>query len=180
MNRGPKLEIRSRIDGAWYDGDLILEGNLVRVHFSGYSRDDDEVWRICAVQDKRSIIGTEKVRLRSRQFQDQECSSIKEGTEICAILRTDEFIKYYDAVLIKVKRTPHIHGVCFCSFQVAWKGGPREGQKAYLKCGDICVLRLNKEVLYRHPVIKMLTDLAGRNPKTRLSRVEQTRKMEKR
>lgn len=106
---GSNLEMRCSVDEAWYDGTLGFETeakDFVKVHFNDFGEDEDETFPTSILFDHVDLI--KRVRVRSQQLQDTQCSLVGEGKFICGCLDDGEDRRYYDAKVVSVS-------ACFCT-----------------------------------------------------------------
>ncbi|CAM6127549.1 unnamed protein product [Calypogeia fissa] len=156
--KNPPLEMVSQSDGAWYDGDVSLEGSQLRIHFNGFGSEDDEFWEGEHIQSLIKI--REIVRLRSKQLQDSQCTRVVGGMIVCANFQTSDGVesKYYDARVLMVypsKHSFHKNGkdeLCNCRFKLLWEAGPNIHKEVYLGCVDISFI--DNESIEKHSILQ--------------------------
>lgn len=155
----PQLEIKSKVDDAWYEAKVSIVGKKLHVTFTGFDGDDEVLQGVQQVQ--------ERVRYQSKQLQDKECKNIQERTTVCALCNDDEFSKYFDARIVKVVRKEHKKKKrgedCTCIFSISWLDGPCKDSLVEVKCEDICTIC--PEDVKDHPSLKPYLDiLTGTKP----------------
>ncbi|CAH2077991.1 unnamed protein product [Thlaspi arvense] len=154
----PEIEFRSPEDEAWYGVDVWDMCDSLVVTFNGFPCEYDEVYAPDGFKNSDEIKEfEERFRATSVQMQDLECSTLSEGTKVCATCPsvTGE-VKFYDAVVVHVER--EMHGwdeegkeVCGCDFKLHWNKGPSVDKTTSAKVGDICLIqednRMNPKVV---------------------------------
>ncbi|XP_050368725.1 uncharacterized protein LOC126786819 [Argentina anserina] len=146
------LEFKSHRDDAWYDAILLTEqtstGLRLRVSFATFPDDQDEFVTLADVTTSTDLDALlSRVRRRSLQLQDSECSSVDKGLLVCASrsLQPDDR-RFFDAFIDGVVHKEHkvVNGVeeCTCSFILEWIHGPQAGTLTVVELPDICRVRL--------------------------------------
>ncbi|ESQ54770.1 hypothetical protein EUTSA_v10027138mg [Eutrema salsugineum] len=154
----PEIEFRSPEDEAWYGVSVWEMCDSLVVSFNGFPGEYDEVYPPDDFKNSDEIKEfEERFRATSVQMQDHECSTVSEGTKVCATCPsvTGE-VKFYDAIVVKVEREKHGRDeegneLCGCNFRLYWNQGPFVNQVTSAKVGDICLKqednRMNPKVV---------------------------------
>ena len=95
------VEFRAYNDDAWYSVRVLLEGEVLRVKYQGFSDNHDNVFDVNmfkSVEELKEL--KERFRPLSDQLQDNECDKIVEGMKVCAchVFSPDD-VRFYDAVV---------------------------------------------------------------------------------
>lgn len=106
------LEFRSD-DNAWYNVTVKLEGDVLRISYSEFAGEHDNVFTANHFRSLSELSDFEgRFRPLSRQLQDYECPNIDPGMPVCASYssRADD-VRFYDA-LVEGVRSFTLHFSC--------------------------------------------------------------------
>ncbi|KAL4555349.1 hypothetical protein LXL04_037967 [Taraxacum kok-saghyz] len=135
------LDYRSKNDDAWYTAGVVLEkGKQLRVKLESFeSSDDDEVFSTANFSKHHEIEEfLDRFRPVSVPFDHDECSTLIEGTKVCATYTYDGSVRYFDAIVDAVYFKEHTPEKCLCTYLLFWQHGPDEGNITAAPIDGIC------------------------------------------
>ncbi|KAI4308555.1 hypothetical protein L6164_031614 [Bauhinia variegata] len=141
------VEFRSYNDDAWYSVAVVLESEVLRVKYQGFSDEHDNEFDVKGFSSLEQLSEFEgRFRHVSDQLQDNECDTIVEGMTVCAsFVFEDNDVRFYDANVDGVKHEEHTlekgQEVCLCTFVLLWLHGPNAGNITTARVDNICKVR---------------------------------------
>ncbi|XP_023554491.1 uncharacterized protein LOC111811711 isoform X2 [Cucurbita pepo subsp. pepo] len=143
------LEFRSD-DNAWYNVTVKLEGDVLRISYSEFAGEHDNVFTANHFRSLSELSDFEgRFRPLSRQLQDYECPNIDPGMPVCASYssRADD-VRFYDALVEGVDYLEHSYAngeeECLCNFIIFWQNGPNSGNFAIASIANMCEIQFSK------------------------------------
>lgn len=95
------VEFKSYNDDAWYTVAVFLEGETLRIKYSGFSDEQDNLFEPTDFQTLKHLDEfKERFRPLSKQLQDNECRQLVQGVKVCACHSfSNDDVRFYDAVV---------------------------------------------------------------------------------
>ena len=141
------MEFQAFQDNAWYEVELVSNGDILTVKYKNFADEWDEIYHVGRFNSVKEIedFGA-RFRRSSVQLQDGECRKAVAGMKVCATHYTDNGeVKFYDATVHEVQKIQHSfkngEEECYCIFVLLWLHGPSKGTKTYASVASICLIR---------------------------------------
>ncbi|CAM0955736.1 unnamed protein product [Alopecurus aequalis] len=142
----PRLEYQAS-DGAWYGVRVTQQEGWLRVMYENFLEETDEWYEPTDLASPRDVAALRaRLRVVSPPLDDARCGDLRPGQRLCVFCpMSDLDCKFFDAVLVSVKRGAHrtVDGKeqCACRFKVRWTEGPRPGALEEVGIDGLCCVQ---------------------------------------